>query len=94
MDDDYYGTPKNPMTWGLIALLLGGIGIVLIFATDQYMIATFLGAAGMLVGGYAISVANKFSDIAAEKLPYMGLAAAGIFASVLAFMVGFVNWLG
>jgi hypothetical protein len=94
MNDNYYKPPRNPVAWGMLALLLGCMGTFIAFKTAMPMIATFLGAAGMMIGGFSINVAMHFPNTDKNKPSYIGFAAAGIMASVIAFMIGFMNWLG
>ena len=95
MDDNYYGPPpRNPVVWGMLALFLGCVGTFLAFQTDLYMIATFMGGAGMMIGGFSVSVAMRFPSTDKNKPSYIGFAAAGIMASTIAFMIGFMSWLG
>jgi len=92
MDDDYYGVPRNPLGYALITLICGVLGTVMAFTSEVYVVSVILGAVGMFVGGFAISVANR--DRSKERIQYMLLAGAGIMASTISFMFGFVYWLG
>jgi len=92
MYDDYNGIPRNPMAYGMLALLCGALGTIIVFLIPNLsLIAAALGAVGMIVGGFAIGVANRFPG--KERMQYMVISAAGIMLSVIAFMFGFVNFL-
>ena len=96
MDDDYYSysgkPPRNPVVYGILSLVCGTVGTGLAFYTDYFMIATILGAVGMVVGGFSVSIANHFPS--KDRFQYMWFAVAGIMASVIAFMFGLVYWFG
>ncbi len=94
MKDDYNQVPRNPVVYGMLSLFCGVIGTAVVFMMESMAIASVgLGAVGMLVGGFSISIASHFPN-SKDKASYMGLAAAGIMASVIAFMFGIVNAFG
>ncbi|MDR0508844.1 MAG: hypothetical protein LBG63_03340 [Candidatus Methanoplasma sp.] len=92
MYTDYDDVPRNPIMYGLITLVCGVAGTVIVFLLpDLSAAAAVLGAIGLALGGYAISVANR--SPASNRVKYMAIAGAGIMTSVIAFMFGFVNFL-
>lgn len=76
---------RNPMGICAVSLILGVIGVTLDFAVDQRLIGMIVGAIGLMVGGYAINLANRPSP---NKTMYLVLSGLGLFLSVLAFMMG------
>lgn len=93
MNEDYDEIPRNPVGYALVALFCGVIGTVITFTlTDYSMVSTILGAVGMVIGGFAINVANHFPT--RDRVPFMGLSAVGLMTSVIAFMFGLANWIG
>ncbi|MCL1811569.1 MAG: hypothetical protein FWG41_05070 [Methanomassiliicoccaceae archaeon] len=93
MDDDYRDIPRNPVGYAILSLFCGVIGTVIVFRFSELSVASVvLGAVGMVIGGFAISLANHFPT--KDRLQYIWLAGTGIMASVICFMFGFVNWLG
>jgi len=91
MDDYYNRPPRNPVAYGLLSLVCGIFGVVSFYIFDQPMVAAGLGAVGMVIGGFAINIASHFPLSDKNRPQYMGFAATGIMASVIAFMLGFVN---
>ncbi|MCL2333550.1 hypothetical protein [Candidatus Methanoplasma termitum] len=86
--DDYNDIPKNPLGYALTSLFCGIVGVAILFILRDYAIAAVaLGGVGLVVGGYAIGVANHFPG--RSRVQYMVLAGAGLIASVMAFMLGF-----
>jgi hypothetical protein len=93
MDDNYYGTPRNPLGYALISLFCGIVGTAVVFGLpDLSIAAAVLGAAGMVIGGFAIGVANRHPST--DRIPLMLLAGAGVMMSVISFMLGFVHSFG
>ena len=92
MYSDYDDVPRNPMGYVLLTLACGVLGMVIVFAlSDLSLVAVILGAVGMVIGGFAINVANRFPTN--DRIKYVAIAAVGIMTSVMAFMFGFVNFL-
>ena len=92
MYDDYNGLPRNPMGFVLVSLVCGIIGTAVVFLLSDYsLLSAILGATGMVIGGFSISLAHHFPT--KERMQYMGFAAAGIMMSVISFMFGFVYFL-
>jgi len=92
MDDNYNEIPRNPFAFAMAALLCGVLGTALVFTSEVYIASVIMGAAGMFVGGFAISLSNR--NTSRDRIQYMLLAGAGIMTSVISFMFGFVYWLG
>jgi len=90
MDDDYRDIPKNPLGFAVLALFCGVTGtfIAQVF-TDHAYIAIGLGAVGLLVGGYAISLSNHYPG--PDRMQFMLLAGVGLMTSVIAFMFGIIK---
>ncbi|MCL2032609.1 MAG: hypothetical protein FWH45_00550 [Methanomassiliicoccaceae archaeon] len=91
MDDYYDRPPRNPVAYGLLSLVCGIFGVVAYYSFNVPMAATCLGAIGMVIGGFSINVASHFPLSDKNRPQYMGFAATGLMASVIAFMLGFVN---
>jgi hypothetical protein len=93
LDDDYDRPPRNPVLYGMISLFCGIVGCgIVFFYSEYYYISIILGAVGMLLGGFSISIANHFP--AREKYQYMWFAIVGVMASVICFMFGMVKFAG
>lgn len=89
MDKDYGYVPRNPVAYGLLSLACGAVGTFIAFRVPSLtLMAVVLGAIGMVVGGFSFSISNHFPSI--DRVQYMGFAAAGIMASVIAFIFGMV----
>ena len=89
MDDLGY-IPKSPVGYSLISLFCGIVGVVIAYQfTNIAIAAVALGAVGMFIGGYSFGLANRFPT--RDRVQFMLMAAVGIMASVIAFMVGLVN---
>jgi CHASE2 domain-containing sensor protein len=89
LDDDYNDIPKNPAGYAIISLFCGVVGVFIAFQLKDFAIAAVaLGAVGLFLGGFAISVANHFPG--KDRLQFMLLAGVGLMASVIAFMFGLV----
>ncbi|MCL1978886.1 MAG: hypothetical protein FWG60_01835, partial [Methanomassiliicoccaceae archaeon] len=82
----------NPVAWGMISLFAGVAAVAIAQITEYYPAAVILGGGGMLIGGFSISISSHFTT--KEKYQYMWFAIAGIMASVIGFMLGFMNWFG
>jgi len=89
MYSEYDDIPRNPLVFCLIALFLGIAGLALLFLADMAIIATGLGAVGLVAGGYSISKVNRGEE--SKRIQYMVLAGAGLMASVMAFMFGLAS---
>jgi len=89
MYDEYNDIPRNPIIFCLVALFLGVGGLAALFLADMVVISIGLGAVGMVVGGYSIGQANRGES--STRMQYMALAGAGIFTSVMAFMLGLAS---
>jgi FtsH-binding integral membrane protein len=91
-----YDTPKNPVGFALLSLFLGVVSVfcVVTFEGTQMVVVlgTIGGAAGMVVGGYAMGLSNRSKTV--DRIQFMAFSAVGIMASVIAFMFGFTNLLG
>ena len=93
MDNNYGDIPRNPVGYGILSLFCGVLGTVIVFtASDYSAVSVALGAIGMVMGGFAFSLASRFPTD--DRVQFMGLAAVGILTSVIAFMFGLVNWVG
>jgi len=88
MDPKDYEVPRNPVVWGMFSLLCGVAGVIIVQLTDFPYIGAALGAIGLIVGGFSTSIAYHFPS--RDKMQYVGFSAAGILASVIAFMFGLV----
>ncbi|MCL2317626.1 MAG: hypothetical protein FWC44_01020 [Methanomassiliicoccaceae archaeon] len=88
--DEYRDIPKNPLPFSLLALVCGvaGVFIAQVFIDHAYF-AIGLGAIGLFVGGYAISIANHYPG--PDRMQFMLLAGVGLMVSVLAFMFGIIK---
>jgi hypothetical protein len=92
MSNDYDPVPRNPLGLSLLAMIVGIIGTVIAFRIQSLLIAAIiLGAVGMIIGGYAVSLGNHTHT--PDRLQYMLMAGVGIMTSVIAFIVGLVYWL-
>ncbi|MCL2296562.1 MAG: hypothetical protein FWC29_05755 [Methanomassiliicoccaceae archaeon] len=90
MNNDYDRPPRNPVAYGLLSLICGIIGVVIAYQLQDWAIlAVFLGAVGLFIGGFSSSIAYHFPS--KDRMQYVGFSAAGILASVIAFMVGLIN---
>ncbi|MDR1405234.1 MAG: hypothetical protein LBJ20_06715 [Candidatus Methanoplasma sp.] len=93
MDDNYYDIPRNPAGYAILSLVCGAVGTAIIFAVpEQSMVSVILGAIGLTVGGFAINLSNRSPTDGRVKL--MGLSAAGILLSVMAFMFSLTKLAG
>lgn len=89
MYNDYDDIPKNPIGYCVLSLICGVVGTIIVFTfKDLSLVSAGLGAIGMIIGGYAIGVANHFPT--QDRVQFMFLAGVGIMVSVIAFMFGFV----
>lgn len=90
LDDEYNDVPKNPAGYALVSMFCGIIGVVIAFQFKDLAIGSIiLGAVGLFLGGFGISVANHHPG--PDRVQFMLLAGVGLMASVIAFMVGMVN---
>ena len=86
MYDEYADPPRNPVTFCMIALLLGAVGVISIFVIENAIIGLIAGCIGMVFGGYSFSLANHGpSDL---KIKCMVIAGIGQVMSVVAAMLG------
>lgn len=86
--DEFDEIPRNPMGVCIVTMLLGLVGVIILFAVpEQSLIALIAGAAGLGIGGYAINIANHF-PIEGEKLKFVLMAGVGLLLSVIAFILG------
>lgn len=84
---DYDDVPKNPLGSGAITFICGLAGLLIaLLANDIAIAGLILGALGLVVGGYAINVANRAID--EQRMMYLSVAGIGLMLSVLAFMIG------
>jgi hypothetical protein len=89
MYDEYNDIPRNPIIFCLIALFFGVVGLAVLFLADMAVISIGMGAVGMVIGGYSIGQANRGES--SKRMQHMVLAGAGIFTSVMAFMLGLAS---
>ena len=84
--EDKKAVQCNPMGICAASLIVGIISVAIVFGTDMASAGFIIGAVGLVLGGYAINVANRSQD--KNRMILLAFAAIGIFTSIFGFIFG------
>ena len=76
-----------PRYGAFIALALGIVSVILYFVTDIWYAPTVIGAIGLVLGSYTLTVTRNTPELDNKKM-LTAVAAASMAASVVGFMLG------
>jgi hypothetical protein len=88
--DEYGGAPRDPLGFCVLALFIGALGLIVYFVLPDFKyISLGLGAAGLVVGSYALSYSNRIGGD--RKLVHLIIAGIGTVLAMISFMFGIAS---